>query len=80
MRQDAATVIEQVWTHDAAPADLHKRLARDLAADGWRPAMSEDPSGTRTESRWSRGHMNLSTIIVPLNHGSGVTAVMRIET
>jgi hypothetical protein len=80
MREGTATVIEQVWTHDEAPADLGKRLARDLAADGWRPAASQDPTSTRMENRWSRGHLSLSTIIVPLDKGSGVTAVMRIES
>jgi hypothetical protein len=78
MREDAATVIEQVWTHDAAPADLGKQLARDLAAAGWRQAVSEASTATPMGHRWSRGRMSLSTVIVPLDRGSGVTAVMRI--
>lgn len=86
-RDEGASVIEQVWTHGLAPAPLRQKLFDALAAGGWRaggadaggraarPTSAEAPQEAYS---WSRGRITLSTVIVPLDQGSGITAVVRI--
>ncbi|AOB30797.1 hypothetical protein AKI39_08965 [Bordetella sp. H567] len=87
-RDEAASIVEQIWTHAVSPADLRKQLVRELLAAGWRPADSGAPgpgasaiagaAAPPAAQSWSLGRRTLSLIIVPLDRGSGITAVTRI--
>jgi hypothetical protein len=78
-REDGGTVVEQVWTHAAAPSRLRNRVRRDLRAQGWRKVSAQDLAIGDGESCWSRANTRLSMVIAPLDDGSsGVTVVLRV--
>lgn len=74
-REDKGAVIQQVWTHAAAPVRLWQQLQASLQAAGWQESTAQN-DGARA---WSRAATRLSLVVAPASVGSGVLSVLHVD-
>jgi hypothetical protein len=74
-RENKQTVIQQIWTHAAAPAPLWRQLQASLQAAGWHETTAAD-AGARA---WSKAAARLSVVVTSTSAGSGVVSVLHLD-
>lgn len=79
MRESGHTVVQQVWTHASAPAQACGSMQALMGQAGWRAASVQDSWGGHGCGNWTRASSSLSLMAVPLEAGSGISAVLRIK-